>query len=182
VPKQALIVVLVAISDHRPHAAEASRSNGRIATFCGAAQSLPRGDEILPCHIEFFEFGEPEVLTFVEAEAGKPGPDEVLIRIRAIGLNRAEAMFRRNEYIKAPTLPAVLGSEAAGTVVAVGQNVTHVSAGNDVNIVPGFPLGDDGSYGEIATAPARAVIAKLPTSPSKRRHRFGPCSSPPMVL
>jgi NADPH:quinone reductase-like Zn-dependent oxidoreductase len=117
----------------------------------------------LPRHIEFSEFGEPEVLTFVEAEAGTPGPDEVLVRIRAIGLNRAEAMFRRNEYIFAPTLPAVLGSEAAGTVIAVGENVTHVSAGDSVNIVPGFPLGDYGIYGEIAIAPARAVIAKLPT-------------------
>jgi NADPH:quinone reductase-like Zn-dependent oxidoreductase len=117
----------------------------------------------MPRHIEFSEFGEPEVLTFVEAEAGEPGPDEVLVRIRAIGLNRAEAMFRRNEYIFAPTLPAVLGSEAAGTVIAVGRDVTHVSAGDGVNIVPGFPHGAYGIYGEIAIAPARAVIAKLPT-------------------
>jgi NADPH:quinone reductase-like Zn-dependent oxidoreductase len=125
--------------------------------------SLTERRRDLPSQIKFSEFGDPEVLTFVEAEAGEPGPDEVLIRIRAIGLNRAEAMFRRNEYIFAPTLPAVLGSEAAGTVIAVGQNVTHVSAGDDVNIVPGFPLGDYGIYGEIAIAPARAVIAKLPT-------------------
>lgn len=114
----------------------------------------------MPRDIEFSDFGGPEVLTFVEGDAGVPGPDEVLVRVRAIGLNRAEAMFRRNEYIFTPVLPAVLGSEAAGIVEVVGRDVVHVSAGDDVNIVPGFPMGEYSIYGEMALAPAHAVISK----------------------
>ncbi len=63
---------------------------------------------------------EPEVLKIEQIEVPPPGKGEVQIRIHALGLNRAESMFRRGQYLEDPKLPARLGYEAAGTVAAIG--------------------------------------------------------------
>jgi len=68
--------------------------------------------------LRFHEIGGPEVLRIEGEEIPPPGRVKVQIRIHAFGLNRAEAMFRSGQYIEVPKLPARLGYEAAGTVVA----------------------------------------------------------------
>jgi NADPH:quinone reductase-like Zn-dependent oxidoreductase len=74
--------------------------------------------------IKFSKIGGPEVLEYVETEVAAPGPREVRIRVKAIGVNRAESMFRNDEYIESPTkFPASLGYEAAGIVDAVGKQI-----------------------------------------------------------
>lgn len=108
--------------------------------------------------IQFSRTGEPEVLEFAVGTPSVPKDDEVLISVKAIGLNRADAMFRRGEYIFDPVLPAQLGTEAAGIVLAVGRNVNHVSVGDKVNLVPSFPMGANGVYGEEIIVPSHAVI------------------------
>lgn len=110
--------------------------------------------------VRFSEVGGPEVLRVVEHEIGAPGPGEALVDIAAIGLNRAESMFRTGNYIMPTELPAGLGNEAAGTVVAVGEGVTRWSAGDPVSIVPAFSMNDYTVYGEQAIVPARALVPR----------------------
>ena len=60
--------------------------------------------------VRFHRTGGPEVLQIEDIEVGDPGPGEVKIRVEAIGLNRAEAMFRSGTYLEEPRLPARLGT------------------------------------------------------------------------
>lgn len=112
----------------------------------------------MPRIIRFSEIGDPEVLEFIDVETPVPNDDEVLIRVKALGLNRAEAMYRRNNYIFETVLPAHLGTEAAGIVEAVGRNVTHVKVGDCADTVPAFRMGDFAIYGEAIVMPGYAVI------------------------
>jgi NADPH2:quinone reductase len=71
--------------------------------------------------VRFQRIGGPEVLQLDELEIGQPKAGEIRIRVRALGLNRAEAMFRPGAYLETPNLPARLGYEASGEIEAVGQ-------------------------------------------------------------
>src|SRR3954471_10961781 len=107
--------------------------------------------------VRFHETGDPEVLKIEELEVSPPGQGEIQIRIHALGLNRAEAMFRRGQYLEEPRLPARLGYEAAGTVAAVGPDVQGFKVGDAVSTIPSFSLNQYGLYGDLANAPAHAV-------------------------
>ena len=107
--------------------------------------------------VRFHETGGPEVLKIEELEVPPPGEGEVQIRIHALGLNRAESMFRRGQYLEEPKLPARLGYEAAGTVAAIGPGVQGFQVGDAVSTIPSFSLNAYGLYGDLANAPAHAV-------------------------
>jgi NADPH:quinone reductase-like Zn-dependent oxidoreductase len=80
--------------------------------------------------VRFHEIGAPEVLRIEDLPVRQPGPGELLLRVEAIGPNRAEADFRRAGYIEQPrSLPSQLGHEAAGTVELLGPGVTRFRAG-----------------------------------------------------
>ena len=64
--------------------------------------------------VRFHETGGPEVLRIEEVEVPPPGKGEVQIRVKALGLNRAEAMFRSGQYLEDPKLPARLGLRGGG--------------------------------------------------------------------
>src|SRR5215467_9960446 len=113
--------------------------------------------------VRFHQVGGPEVLRVEEVEVPPPGKGEVQIRIKALGLNRAEAMFRRGQYLEAPKFPARLGYEAAGTVAAIGPDVQGFKVGDAVSTIPSFSLNEYGLYGDLANAPVHAV-AHHPTS------------------
>ncbi|MEU4330701.1 zinc-dependent alcohol dehydrogenase family protein [Nonomuraea dietziae] len=109
--------------------------------------------------VRFHEIGGPEVMRLEDLETGDPGPGEVRIRVEAIGVNRAEALFRRGEYIEqVKRFPARLGAEAAGVVEAVGPGVTGFEAGQAVSSVPAFSQNDYGVYAEQAIVPAAALL------------------------
>ncbi len=108
--------------------------------------------------VRFHEIGGPEVLKIEDVEVPPPGKGEVQIRIKALGLNRAESMFRSGQYLEEPKLPARLGYEAAGTVAAIGPGVQGFRVGDAVSIIPAFSLNAYGLYGELANAPAHSVI------------------------
>ena len=108
--------------------------------------------------IKFSKAGGPEVLEFVETEVPAPGPTEVRISVKAIGINRAEAMWRVDEYIEPVKFPAGLGYEAAGVVDAVGRDVTGFAPGDKVNLIPSFSMNQYHTYGEVIIAPAHAVV------------------------
>ncbi|MER7000361.1 zinc-dependent alcohol dehydrogenase family protein [Streptomyces sp. NPDC000410] len=109
--------------------------------------------------VRFHEHGGPDVLRLEDVEVGEPGPGELLIRVDAIGLNRAEALFRSGHYIEpVKEFPARLGAEAAGVVEAVGADVTGFEVGRPVSVVPAFSMNDYGVYAERAIVPATAVV------------------------
>jgi NADPH:quinone reductase-like Zn-dependent oxidoreductase len=107
--------------------------------------------------VRFHRLGGPEVLQVDQLDVPPPGTGEVQIGVKALGLNRAEAMFRRGQYLEAPKLPARLGYEAAGTVTAVGPGVSGFRVGDAVSTIPSFSLNQYGVYGDLVNAPAHAV-------------------------
>ena len=64
--------------------------------------------------VRFHETGGPDVLRIEDLPPREPGPNEVRINVEAIGLNRAEAMFRSGQYLEPAKFPARIGYEAAG--------------------------------------------------------------------
>ncbi|MGD0647078.1 MAG: zinc-dependent alcohol dehydrogenase family protein [Acidobacteriaceae bacterium] len=114
--------------------------------------------------VRFHKIGPAEVLQFDELPLAEPGPGEVRLGVKALGLNRAEVMFRNGQYLEAPILPAKNGYEAAGVIDAVGEGVDASWIGKTVSTVPGtFKLNDYGVYGEVAVVPLKAV-AEYPAS------------------
>src|SRR5438876_1151828 len=107
--------------------------------------------------VRFHQLGGPEVLRVEEVEVPPPGAGEVQISVKALGLNRAESMFRSGQYLEDPKLPARLGYEAAGTVAAVGPDVKGFKVGDAVSTIPAFSLNQYGLYGDLANAPVHAV-------------------------
>jgi NADPH:quinone reductase-like Zn-dependent oxidoreductase len=111
--------------------------------------------------VRFHEIGGPEVLRLEDLEPGEPGPGEVRIRVDAIGLNRAEALFRSGRYIeRVKHLPSGLGNEAAGVVEAVGPGVAGFEEGRAVSVVPSFSHNDYGVYAQRAVVPASALLPR----------------------
>jgi NADPH:quinone reductase-like Zn-dependent oxidoreductase len=108
--------------------------------------------------IRFHETGGPEVLRIEEVDIGAPGAGELQLRVHALGLNRAESMFRSGMYLEDPVLPARLGYEAAGTVEAIGEGVSGFAIGDKVSTIPGFSMNRYGVYGDHAIVPAAAMV------------------------
>ncbi|MGN8273606.1 zinc-dependent alcohol dehydrogenase family protein [Pseudomonas sp. SMN5] len=113
--------------------------------------------------IRFYEYGDPAVLRIEDLPAAQPGPDEVRIRVRAIGLNRAESMFRRGQYLEQAIFPSRLGYEAAGVIEVVGEAVRDFQVGDQVSLVPPSSIAQWGTYAEQAVVPA-AMLVRHPDS------------------
>ncbi|MGY3604533.1 MULTISPECIES: zinc-dependent alcohol dehydrogenase family protein [unclassified Bradyrhizobium] len=113
--------------------------------------------------IRFHEHGGPEVLRIENVDVQPPGRGEVQIRVKALGLNRAEANLRKGAYIEAATLPSSLGLEAAGVVERLGEGVDGFVVGDAVSIIPPISMVRWPTYSEVATFPADIVV-KHPAS------------------
>ncbi|MCY1175151.1 Quinone oxidoreductase 1 [compost metagenome] len=96
------------------------------------------------------------MLELVEFQPTEPGPQQVLVRNKAIGLNFIDTYFRSGLY-PPPALPSGLGTEGAGVVEAVGREVTHFKVGDRV----AYGSGPLGAYSEVHVLPA-ANLVKLP--------------------
>lgn len=107
--------------------------------------------------VRVHDFGGPEVLKIDDLDLPEPRTNEVRISVKAVGLNRADALLRLNQYIEVPELPCKLGYDAAGIVEAVGPDVDHIAVGDCVLTIPAFSQGDYGVYGEAAIVPANAL-------------------------
>jgi NADPH:quinone reductase-like Zn-dependent oxidoreductase len=108
--------------------------------------------------IKFAKAGGPDVLEFIEVPIPAPESREVRIKVKAIGINRAESMWRNDKYVEPVKFPAGLGYEAAGVVDAVGKDVTDFVAGDAVSTIPAFSLNRYFTYGEVILAPVHAVV------------------------
>jgi NADPH:quinone reductase-like Zn-dependent oxidoreductase len=112
--------------------------------------------------VRFDKTGSPDVLKIVDIEVPAPKKGEVRIRVKAIGLNRAESMFRSGQYLEDPKLPAGLGYEAGGEIESIGEGVEGFAIGDAVSVIPSFSLNAYGTYGELVLMPAYAVVKNPP--------------------
>ena len=94
------------------------------------------------------EFGAPEVMKLEEVPTPKPGSGQVLVRIRAAGVNPYDTYMRAGVYAIKPPLPYTPGGDGAGVVEAIGEGVTKVKTGDRVYL--GHPI--SGTYAEYALA------------------------------
>jgi NADPH:quinone reductase-like Zn-dependent oxidoreductase len=115
------------------------------------------GETYMPRMVRFHQLGGPEVLKIEEQASKQPGQGEARIRVHAIGLNRAELMFIRGQYLEQPKLPAGLGYEAAGVVEAVGPDVDKNWVGKSVATIPSFSMNQYPMFGEEVIAPVAAL-------------------------
>lgn len=111
----------------------------------------------MPRVVRFYQLGGPEVLKIEEQAAKQPGKGEARLRVHAAGLNRAEVMFIRGQYLEQPKLPAGLGYEAAGVVEAVGPDVDKNWVGKAVATIPAFSMNEYPMLGEEVIAPVAAL-------------------------
>lgn len=95
--------------------------------------------------IQFEEFGGPEVLNYIDVEIPEIGDFEVLVSVKAIGVNYADTARREGKYVVPTELPFIPGAEIAGEIVAVGKNVKHYIPGMRV-----VSLIESGAYAEFA--------------------------------
>ena len=110
--------------------------------------------------VRFHSLGGPDVLRLEEREIPEPGNGEVLIKVEAIGLNRADIMFRTGRYLDKATFPSQMGFEASGTVLATGSDVEGIRCGDAVGVLPGLDPSKHGTYADHAVIPQAYVLSQ----------------------
>src|SRR5258708_32190744 len=110
--------------------------------------------------IRVHEFGGPEVLKLEEVDDPQPGPGQVVVRVKAAGVNPYDTYMRAGAYgARNPPLPFTPGSDAAGIVEAVGHDVTDIAIGDRV-----FTTGTiTGAYAVLALCERSRVHPLPPT-------------------
>lgn len=106
-------------------------------------------------------YGGPEVLQLVELAKPTPQPTEVLVEVRAAGINPADVKQRQGQG-PLSSFPMILGWDVAGVVAEIGLGVTIFSPGDEVYGMPWFPRQAAG-YAEYVTAPSRQFAPKPPS-------------------
>jgi NADPH:quinone reductase len=105
--------------------------------------------------VQLNQFGLPDVLKLIEIDIPQPKAGEVVIKVEAIGVNYSDTLRRRNKYFQPTPLPYVLGSEAVGQIVSVGEGVTEpYVVGTTVLAI--LPFG--GGYSEYVSAIAQYCV------------------------
>jgi NADPH2:quinone reductase len=116
--------------------------------------------------IRVHEFGGPEVLKVEDVADPKAGPGEVVVRVRAAGVNPVDAYIHSGTYARKPALPYTPGQDGAGEVESVGADVTAFKAGDRVYIAGVGPtVAGAGTYAERAVCVA-AQLHHLPARAS----------------
>jgi NADPH:quinone reductase len=105
--------------------------------------------------IQIDKQGGPEVMHLVDVQVGEPGPGQIRIRHKAVGLNFID-VYQRTGLYQMP-LPLILGMEGSGIVEAVGAGVTHLKPGDRAAYASNPP----GSYSDVRLMPA-TTVCKLP--------------------
>jgi len=111
---------------------------------------------------------DPGDLEYADVPTPTPGPDEVLIDVKAVGCNFPDILIVQGKYQKKPALPFSPGVEVSGTVRVAGANARRFEPGDPV-----FALLGHGGYAEAAVAPERQVYALPPTLNFEEGAAFG---------
>src|SRR5688500_17808149 len=102
--------------------------------------------------IRVSEFGPPSVLKLLDVPSPTPGPNEVLVRVKAVGVNPVDTYIRDGAYRKTLTPPYTPGSDAGGVVEAVGAEVKAFKPGDRVYTSGTTAGGFNGAYAELAVS------------------------------
>ncbi|KAA2260663.1 NADP-dependent oxidoreductase [Solihabitans fulvus] len=110
--------------------------------------------------IQYHQYGGPEVLRLEDFQPARPGPGEVLVRVKAAAANPMDWKIRSGEMkiMTGRRFPRGLGHDFAGVVAAVGDGVTRLSVGDDV--LGGASLKAAGAFAEMVVAEEKAVVTK----------------------
>ena len=112
--------------------------------------------------IRIHEYGGPNVLVYEEVDLPRPGPSQVLVRLRAIGVNPVDAAVRSNRFRTPMEPPRIIGSDGAGVVTEVGSDVAAVTVGDEV-MFTGLGIGSQGSYADYALITEAQAVVKPPS-------------------
>jgi NADPH:quinone reductase-like Zn-dependent oxidoreductase len=104
-------------------------------------------------------FGGPEVLELTEVKRPVPLPTEVLVRVRAAGVNPVEAVIRSGQFPLLGQPPFILGWDVRGVVEGIEPGVTRFRPGDEVYGLPFFPRAAS-AYAEYVVAPSRQLARK----------------------
>jgi NADPH:quinone reductase-like Zn-dependent oxidoreductase len=112
--------------------------------------------------LRFARYGGPEVLELVKVPVPRPAAGEVLVHVRAAGLNPVDTglILRPRPFVLDFALPGVPGWDVAGTVVMLGPEVREFSVGDHVFGVSRFPRLTHGTFAEYTTVPAADLAVK----------------------
>ncbi len=110
--------------------------------------------------IRFNAIGGPEVLELQELDIPNAKENEIIVQVKACGINRAELLYFQGQYLFQPEFPAKVGLEASGIIHAVGKNVEDYEVGQEVCLTPNVMPTEYGFIGEYVAAPIEAVIPK----------------------
>jgi NADPH:quinone reductase-like Zn-dependent oxidoreductase len=106
----------------------------------------------------FRRFGGPEVLEYMDLPTSDPRPGNVVVKVRATGINRLEHYLREGSVLTDIRLPHVLGSDNAGDIAAIGAGVTTFKVGDRIVPLPGYPIDpNDDSHAPLSAAPSYAI-------------------------
>lgn len=108
------------------------------------------------------EFGPPQVMKLEQVATPSPGPGQVLVRVKATGVNPVETYIRAGTYVRKPNLPYTPGSDLAGIIEAVGPGITDLNAGD--RVYANGTVGT-GAYTEM-TVCERGQVHRLPDAVS----------------
>jgi NADPH:quinone reductase-like Zn-dependent oxidoreductase len=129
--------------------------HGHLEPMVGRRVKMPR-------MVRFYETGGPNVLR-VEDAIKHARKGEALLKVEAIGLNRADSMFMHGRFFERTRLPASVGYEAAGVVKEVGPEVDPSWKGKRVSVIPTFSLNEYSTAGEEIVVPVHA-LAEYPAA------------------
>jgi NADPH2:quinone reductase len=107
--------------------------------------------------------GEPDVLKYEDAPDPQMGAGQVLLRVRAAGVNPVDTYIRAGRYAHMPAMPYIPGGDAAGVVEAVGKDAKHVKTGDRVYTAGGNARLLNGCYAELLACDAD-LVCPLPAS------------------
>jgi NADPH:quinone reductase-like Zn-dependent oxidoreductase len=118
--------------------------------------------------VQIYEPGDVDVLKYEDVERPEPQKGEVLVRVRAVGINLVDCVTREHGLMSTGTkvLPYVVGWDISGEVVALGEGVTAFAIGDEVYGMPRFP-NEAKAYSEYITSP----VADLALKPRKLTHQ-----------
>jgi NADPH:quinone reductase len=108
--------------------------------------------------VRFYQTGGTEVLKVEERPIPKPADGEVLVKIQASALNRAQLLYLQGAYAYPPQFPSMLGDEAVGVIEQVGAGVDQFRAGDRVSILSSTNMIANGTHAEHTVVPIYAII------------------------
>ncbi|HEV2885706.1 MAG TPA: NADP-dependent oxidoreductase [Jatrophihabitans sp.] len=115
----------------------------------------------MPKVFRFREYGGPDTQEFAEVDKPRPGPGEMLVEVRAAGVNPVDYKVRSGRFkdFQSRALPSEFGSEIAGVIAGIGAGVEGFAVGQEVL---GWPAPGHGAFSEYTIVSPNSVVAKPP--------------------